>query len=321
MAANLFIHDRALCETEHLGDGTQIWAFAHVLAGARLGADCIIRDHVLIENDTVIGDRTTVDCGALICDGVTLGDDVFVGPNATFSNERFPRSRTPEKLETTLVERGASIGANATILPGIRIGKNAMVGAGAVVTRDVPTNAIVAGNPARIIGYTSHDRLQGSLVIDLDAQQLGPTAPKDIGVGGAQIWPLRSFKDMRGEIVPVELVRDLPFLPKRHFVVHSVPDDRVRGEHAHYQCHQMLVALSGEFHLVLYDGEHSVEVVLKHPDRGIYVPPMIWGIQYKFSRDCILSVYCSHAYDPADYIRSFDEFERKSPNKDRQRDQ
>src|SRR5215467_1994788 len=214
MAASFFVHERGLCETQQVGDGTQIWAFAHVLAGARLGADCNICDHVFIENDVIIGDRVTVKCGVQLWDGIRLGSDVFVGPNATFSNDRFPRSKVyPEKLEVTVVERGASIGANATILPGIHIGQNAMIGAGAVVTRNVPPNAIVAGNPARIIGYTSHDGLEGSFVINLDAQQSSPAVPADLDVGGARIWPLPNFKDMRGDIVPVELTSDPPFVP------------------------------------------------------------------------------------------------------------
>lgn len=134
-----FIHEKALCESTEVGTGTRVWAFAHILPGAKVGRDCNICDGVFIENDVVVGDRTTVKCGVQLWDGVRLGDDVFVGPNATFTNDLFPRSgQHPERYTPTIVEDGASIGANATILAGITIGRGAMVGAGAVVTRSVP---------------------------------------------------------------------------------------------------------------------------------------------------------------------------------------
>lgn len=149
-----FVHPNALCESTNIGTGTRIWAFAHVLPGARVGRDCNICDHVFIENDVVVGDRVTIKCGVQLWDGVEIGDDVFLGPNATFTNDPFPRSKKyPEQFARTVVHCGASIGANATILPGISIGPRAMVGAGAVVTHSVPAKAIVTGNPARVIGY------------------------------------------------------------------------------------------------------------------------------------------------------------------------
>lgn len=153
MNANIpIIHDHALVETKTVGNRTRIWAFVHILRGATIGADCNICDHVFIENDVQIGDRVTVKCGVQLWDGVRLADDVFVGPNATFTNDRMPRSRNQDFVAfKTDVRRGASIGANATILPGLVIGEGAMVAAGSVVTRDVPANALVVGNPARVI--------------------------------------------------------------------------------------------------------------------------------------------------------------------------
>ena len=148
-----FVHPRGICESSEVGDGTRIWAFAHVLAGARIGAECNICDNVFIENDVVVGDRVTVKSGVQLWDGLRVGDDVFIGPNATFTNDPFPRSKVYEhEVAVARVEDGASIGANATILPGVTIGARAMVGAGSVVTRDVPAGAIVAGNPARVVG-------------------------------------------------------------------------------------------------------------------------------------------------------------------------
>lgn len=151
---SIFQHSHALVESGHVGDGTRIWAFVHILPRAVIGNDCNICDHVFIENDVVIGNRVTIKCGVQIWDGLRIEDDVFIGPNATFTNDLFPRSREyPERFEQTFVARGASVGANATILAGLRIGEKSMVGAGAVVTKDVPDKAIVVGNPARIVGY------------------------------------------------------------------------------------------------------------------------------------------------------------------------
>lgn len=150
---NFFKHSHALVESKQIGDNSRIWAFAHVLPGARIGAGCNICDHVFIENDVIIGDRVTIKCGVQIWDGIRLEDDVMVGPNATFTNDLFPRSKQPFQLRSTLVERGASIGANATILCGITIGAGAMIGAGSVVTKDVPPRAVIVGNPGRIIRY------------------------------------------------------------------------------------------------------------------------------------------------------------------------
>src|SRR6266540_1428383 len=118
-----FKHELALVESNSIGEGTRIWAFSHVLPGARIGSDCNICDHTFIENDVTVGDRVTIKSGVQLWDGVTLEDDVFVGPNATFTNDPMPRSKRylPASLKT-VVRRGASIGANATILPGLPVG-------------------------------------------------------------------------------------------------------------------------------------------------------------------------------------------------------
>lgn len=149
------IHEKALVEQGAvIGARTRVWAFAHILPGARIGADCNICDQVFIENDVVIGDRVTIKCGVQVWDGVTIGDDCFLGPNATLTNDRTPRSKVyPEAFCRTTIQCGASIGANATLLSGILIGRWAMIGAGAVVTRNVPDFALVIGNPGRVRGF------------------------------------------------------------------------------------------------------------------------------------------------------------------------
>ena len=148
------IHPTALVASRQIGDGTRIWAFVNILAGARIGRDCNICDRCFIENQVVLGDRVTVKCGISIYDGVVLEDDVFVGPDVTFSNDLRPRSRQhpPAPPPRTLVKTGASLGAGAILLPGVTIGRFAMVGAGALVTRDVPDYTLVYGSPARTHG-------------------------------------------------------------------------------------------------------------------------------------------------------------------------
>jgi UDP-2-acetamido-3-amino-2,3-dideoxy-glucuronate N-acetyltransferase len=148
------IHPSADVKSQSIGEGTSVWQFVVILTQARIGRDCNINAHCFIENDVVLGDRVTVKCGVYLWDGLRVADDVFIGPNATFTNDRLPRSKQyPESFPQTVIERGASIGAAAVILPGLTIGAGAMVGAGAVVTRDVPARALVVGNPARIVRY------------------------------------------------------------------------------------------------------------------------------------------------------------------------
>jgi acetyltransferase-like isoleucine patch superfamily enzyme len=295
-----FVHEKALCETDNIGPGTRIWAFAHVLPGAVVGADCNICDNVFIENDVTVGDRVTVKCGVQLWDGVRLQDDVFVGPNATFTNDRFPRSRAHlDVYPKTIVGAGASIGANATILPGVTIGRNAMIGAGSVITKDVPPNAIVLGNPGRIVGYAGAEG-GGDAVV--------PAEWTDGEVSSRfRLHKLRKAMDMRGSLVAAEF-SDLPFEPRRTFVVYGVPSKEVRGEHAHRECEQFLICLNGSVTVLADDGVERREFVLDDPSVGIHLKPMTWGTQYKYSPGAVLMVFASHQYDDSDYIRDYDEF-------------
>lgn len=144
------VHPNAICDSKTIGPGTRIWAFAHILDQVEIGEDCNICDFVYIENGAKLGNRVTVKSGVQIWEGVDIEDDVFIGPNVTFTNDKYPRSRNIDfKLLRTTIRKGASLGANSTILPGLTIGNNAVVGAGSVVTRDVNDHETVMGNPAR----------------------------------------------------------------------------------------------------------------------------------------------------------------------------
>ena len=146
------IHPLADVRSDDIGSDTKIWQYCVVFSGAKIGRNCNLCAHTLIESDVIIGHNVTVKSGVFLWDGTRIEDNVFIGPNATFTNDPMPRSKVyPESFSGVRVKRGASVGANATILPGVTIGANAMVGAGAVVTKDVPDNAVVAGNPAKII--------------------------------------------------------------------------------------------------------------------------------------------------------------------------
>ena len=301
-----FAHANAIIETSRIGNNTRIWAFAHVLPGAVIGEDCNLCDHTFVENDVVIGDRVTVKSGVQLWDGITVEDDVFIGPNATFTNDPFPRSKQrPGTFSRTVIRQGASIGANATILPGLTIGRSAMVGAGAVVAADVPAYSIVTGNPARISGYVeSH---LASRVGRLPTSQ-GMLPGTDPQIKGVTLHDLPVVTDLRGSLSFAQYDDALPFVPRRYFLVYDVPGKEVQGERAQRSCHQFLVCVSGSCSIVVDDGLHRAEVLLDRPNLGIHIPPLIWAIQYKFSPNAVLLVLASDIYRAEDYIRDYEEF-------------
>src|ERR1700690_4436488 len=252
MKMGFFKHPMAIVESSSIGDNTRVWAFAHVLPKAVIGENCNICDHTFIENDVVIGNRVTIKSGVQLWDGVTLDDDVFVGPNATFTNDLFPRSKQyPEAFARTVIRKGASIGANATILAGLTIGQHAMVGAGSVVTKDVPPFAIVVGNPARIAGYVQADGRRSTNLITPEATY---NSDVKLNIKGVSLLEIPSVVDLRGSLVFAEYDKILPFIPKRYFLVFDVPSKEVRGEHAHRKCHQFMVCIKGSCSVVVDDG-------------------------------------------------------------------
>jgi UDP-2-acetamido-3-amino-2,3-dideoxy-glucuronate N-acetyltransferase len=304
---HFYKHPQSIVESDKIGKDTRIWAFAHILPSAQIGSDCNICDHVFIENDVTIGDRVTIKSGVQLWDGIHIEDDVFVGPNVTFTNDIFPRSKQyPEKYLQTRIRKGASIGANATILPGITIEKNAMIGAGAVVIRNVPSDAIVVGNPAYITGYVSAIKSEQSFKLEVPAQPSGQVISSD--VKGVKIYNLPLIIDMRGSLSFAEVGQYLPFIINRYFLVYNVASKEIRGSHAHKTLDEFLLCVHGSLSLVISDGQHRQEILLDRPNIGVHIPPMIWGTQYKYSHDAVLLALASDVYDADDYIRDYDEF-------------
>jgi acetyltransferase-like isoleucine patch superfamily enzyme len=304
------IHDTADVQTNSIGSGTTIWQQVVILSKAKIGADVNVCAHCFIEDDVVIGDRVTVKSGVYLWNGISLEDDVFVGPNVTFTNDKYPRSKVyPEIFLKTVVEKGASIGGGAVLLPGIRIGQGAMIGAGAVVTKSVPPYAIVSGSPARITGYTvSNTPLADSKIIKTIDPAITTEPVTKVGVGKVTLHNLKIVEDIRGDLSFGEFSKDIPFIPKRYFLIFNVPSEKTRGEHAHIKCHQFLICSKGSCSVVVDDGKSRAEIVLNNPSFGLHLPPMTWGTQYKYSEDAVLLVFTSDYYDAADYIRDYSEF-------------
>lgn len=291
-----------------VGARTRVWAFAHLLPGAIIGDDCNICDGVFIEGNVRVGNRTTIKCGVQLWSGLRVGHDVFIGPNATFSNDRFPRSQKhPAQYPETVLGDNCSIGANATILPGLVIGRNAMVGAGSVVTKSVPPYAIVAGNPAEIVGY-ENAKTPTATPSTYEVNQA--TVVAKTRVLGVTFHQMTLIQDLRGDLSAGEFSKGVPFTPKRYFSVFNVKNREIRGEHALHHCEQFLLCLVGSCRVVADDGMFREEFVLDEPTKGLYLPPLTWASQYKYSPDAMLLVFASEYYDAGDYIRDYEEFVR-----------
>lgn len=306
ISPDAYIHPQAIVEEgATVGPRTRVWAFAHILPGAVVGADCNICDHVFIENKVVIGDRVTIKCGVQVWDGVSLENDVFIGPNVTFTNDPFPRSgQHLASHPPTLVREWASVGANATVLPGLVIGRNAMIGAGAVVTRNVPARAIVVGNPARINGYADTRGVSESVI----APEPESRVAAKLQVQGAELIELPEITDLRGKLSFGQLGGALPFQPKRYYFIYGVPNPEVRGEHAHRCLEQLLICVHGACRVIVDDGVQREEIHLFRPTLALHLTKMVWGTMYHFSADAVMLVLASDLYNPDDYIRNYDEF-------------
>jgi UDP-2-acetamido-3-amino-2,3-dideoxy-glucuronate N-acetyltransferase len=271
-----FVDPSARIDAEKLGAGSRVLAYAHVGRDATIGDNCVVHDHAVVVGTVVVEEGVDVGPGAVI--GAEGGGEVRV-------------------------HRFASIGANVTVLPGVVIGRRAIVEAGSVVRESVPANAIVRGNPATIVAYVDGEHGASEPVTPLIA---GPEITST-RVGEVTMHTLTYARDLRGSLTAAEF-SDLPFAPQRLFTVFDVPSESVRGAHAHRVCSQFLVCLAGTVSCLVDDGSEREEIRLADSRVGLHIPPMIWGTQWKYTRDAVLLVLASHPYDPQDYIREYEEF-------------
>ena len=273
-----------------------------VHAGASVGAGCRLGDYVTVYPGAPLGDDCELLGHTQVWGGVRIERGVRIGPGVALE--------PPGDDEAGAIHLGAAcqVGANATIRRGVRIGEGALVEPGSVVAQSVPAHAIVRGAPALVIGYVEQ-RGAGTLAswgqrADFPAQP----AVARLGVGEVTLHRHQLVRDPRGDLVFGECPRDIPFEVRRYFLVFGVPSEKTRGEHAHRACKQYLTCVRGSCAVVVDDGHARCEVTLDAPDMGIYLPPMIWGIQYKYSADAMLLVFTSEYYDADDYIRHYPDF-------------
>jgi UDP-2-acetamido-3-amino-2,3-dideoxy-glucuronate N-acetyltransferase len=269
---------------------TVIEAGANVASTATLGCFVQVCSDASIENDAIVEGLVIVPSNVHIDAYARIGCGVcFVTPTT--------------KAKPTVIGKGATIGAHAIIQAGVSIGEGAVIAPGTVVQRSIPSMAIVEGSPARIVGYVG-----ANLDAVISGGPLNDESIKDSSVHGVRLHRMPRVVDIRGNLTVGEFDRNIPFQPKRYFIVFDVPSMETRGEHAHRECHQFLICVRGSCAVVADDGVHRQEFLLDRPDVGIHLPPMVWGIQYKYSADAVLLVYASHYYDNLDYIRNYAEF-------------
>ena len=263
-----------------------------------LGAGCTVQEHASIGAEVTLDTDVSVGSGARLLGAVAVGPGATIGPNAVVGRLDGMRDGA------IVIGRDVHIGANATVLAGVGVGRGAVVEPGSVVDGDVPAYAVVRGSPARIVGYVdTPPQTTEAEMVDPFAVQV-PTAT---GVRGVVLHPLARATDLRGSLAALEF-GDLPFMPQRVFAVYGVPNESVRGAHAHRACGQLLVCMSGEVSSVADDGSSRQEFRLSSPEIGLFIPPMIWSMQYRYTRDAVLAVLAELPYDPDDYIRDYEEF-------------
>lgn len=239
--------------------------------------------------------------GCIISSTSEIEDGVSIGARVILDGDGI-KLRSAARLDS-----GCIIGENVTV------GFGAWVRAGSVVLHSVPANSIVEGNPAQVVGYqAAASRKKDSVPRLIDVHSLSHLEHRPsmlpLGVGDSALYLMRQVTDTRGSLTVGEVPTEVPFVPKRYFAVYGVPSSELRGEHAHKECEQFLLCLNGSVRVLLDDGSSRCEVILDRPEMGVHMPAMIWGTQYRYSRDAVLLVFASMSYSASDYIREYEEF-------------
>ncbi|WP_256672320.1 WxcM-like domain-containing protein [Pseudomonas sp. ANT_J12] len=298
--ADRFIHEQAECLPGQIGMGTSVLAFVRLDPTACIGENCCIFSDVFIDKYVTIGSDVVIKYGAKVLDGVIVGDNSVIGAHVKI----YGATSEPGNDRKTIIGKGVSLGDGVEVLAGVRVGDGAVVGADVVLTASVPPGAIMTGNPAKVVGYTRDTAPVAESDSDADVLREVQTT----SVAGVTLHNLHNVQDKRGNLSMGEFGRNIPFMVSRYFLVYNVPAGEVRGDHAHFRCHQFLVAVKGTVHVIADDGVNREEFVLDRADKGLHLPPMTWGIQHKYSADAVLLVLASDYYDNEDYVRSYEEF-------------
>lgn len=273
---------------------------------AVIAPDCEIAASTVIGASVRLGRRVKVGAGCVLQGPCHVADDVLLGPGVLMA--------AADDGDTLVVEDGAQIGAGALVPCAVTIARGARIEPGTLIQRSVPPHAIVSGNPAQIIGYVKNTaKAVPAHSEPLPGQSIGTSLT---GVAGVTLHRLPKILDLRGNLSVGEFDRTIPFAPKRYFLVFGVPNAEIRGEHAHRTCKQFLICAHGSCSVVADDGIHREEMLLDDPSIGLYLPPLTWGIQYKYSPDAVLLVFASEFYDAAEYIRDYSEFLQLTAHKD-----
>lgn len=295
------IHPEADVLSPRIGEETFISQFCVVHQGAEIGSQSHLGVSVVVEDGVFIGNQVTIQSGAYLSRGIRLADQVSVGPGVVFLDHRDPQaSQKNIKTASSVVHVGAVIEGNATIFPGITIGRGAIIAAGAVVTDDVPSYAIVKGNPAHITGYVHESPLA--------RVEVGPPLLDQHVIPGISFVKFTTASDLRGDLMAADFSRQIPFPVQRSFFISNVPSHHVRGEHGHKACHQLLVCLQGSIMVSADNGLERGQWLLNQPGLGLHIHPMVWAAQYQYTDNAVLAVFASHPYDAEDYIRDYEDF-------------
>lgn len=269
-----------------------------------VGKGVTLGEGVVVGPNCYIDGLVSLDSGVRIYAGVNILGNVRVGANTVVENG-VCFSGIYENDELIEIGENVLIGAGSILSAGYTIGTNSFLAAGTIVDRAIPANAIVSGNPVRIDGYRQNNNPSeaGKRLAVKDESGIYESS-----VEGVTYHQFNLISDLRGDLSVGEFGDNIPFHPKRYFLVFDVPSAETRGEHAHKKCEQFLICSSGSVAIVVDDGVSREEIILDSPNKGVYIPPNIWGIQYKYTKNAVLLVFASDHYDSNDYIRDYDDF-------------